>query len=172
MGPGVINLSFTVPLGASSGLTFARFRLSSAGGLLPTGAAADGEVEDYRVEILVPPERPVVSTSIVNITTLQLSWPKVTKDVNGITHLADGYYVYLNSSPYWTPAPGSYEWWLSELAGLPDPVTKDAAHLGDPSMHHFYIVRAVYTDIWGNTLESADSNREGEFEFTLVPGSP
>ena len=172
VGPGVINLSFTVPLGASPGLTFARFRLSSAGGLLPTGAAADGEVEDYRVEILVPPERPVVSTSIVNITTLQLSWPKVTKDVNGITHLADGYYVYLNSSPYWTPAPGSYEWWLSELAGLPDPVTKDAAHLGAPSMHHFYIVRAVYTDIWGNTLESADSNREGEFEFTLVPGSP
>ena len=78
----------------------------------------------------------------------------------------------MNSSPYWTPAPGSQ--WMSqwELDGLPDPVTQDAAHLGDPSVHHFYIVRAVYVDIWGNTLESADSNREGEFEFSLVPGTP
>ena len=27
---------------------------------------------------------------------------------------------------------------------MPDPVTQEADHLGDPSMHHFYIVRAVY----------------------------
>ncbi|MFC1759219.1 FG-GAP-like repeat-containing protein [Planctomycetota bacterium] len=31
--------------------TFARFRLSSSGGLAPTGPAADGEVEDYAVEV-------------------------------------------------------------------------------------------------------------------------
>ena len=34
-----------------SGNTFARLRLSSAGGLLPTGPANDGEVEDYIVTI-------------------------------------------------------------------------------------------------------------------------
>ena len=33
------------------GDTFARFRLSSVGGLPPTGPAADGEVEDYQVTI-------------------------------------------------------------------------------------------------------------------------
>ena len=33
------------------GMTYARFRLSSAGNLGPTGPAADGEVEDYYVEV-------------------------------------------------------------------------------------------------------------------------
>ena len=46
------SLSFAVPAGAAVGAqTFARFRLSSAGGLLPTGLAADGEVEDHAVDI-------------------------------------------------------------------------------------------------------------------------
>ncbi|MCL6501490.1 MAG: DUF4214 domain-containing protein [Pirellulales bacterium] len=49
------SLGFTVPVGAVEGGTYARFRLSSAGGLAPTGLAPDGEVEDYRVEILTPP---------------------------------------------------------------------------------------------------------------------
>ncbi|MDA1052613.1 MAG: GEVED domain-containing protein [Planctomycetota bacterium] len=45
-------LSFTLPSGTSAGQTAARFRLSSTGGLTPTGAAGDGEVEDYVVTIL------------------------------------------------------------------------------------------------------------------------
>ncbi|HEX8203848.1 MAG TPA: GEVED domain-containing protein [Isosphaeraceae bacterium] len=40
-----------VPAGATLGVTYARFRLSTAGGLTPTGAAADGEVEDFRVTL-------------------------------------------------------------------------------------------------------------------------
>ena len=44
-------VSFAVPAGAAPGSTYARFRLSTAGGLLPAGLANDGEVEDYRVEI-------------------------------------------------------------------------------------------------------------------------
>lgn len=46
------NLSFAVPMGATVGTSFARFRLSSAGGLSYNGLAADGEVEDYQVQIL------------------------------------------------------------------------------------------------------------------------
>jgi len=42
---------FNVPWSATLGPTFARFRLSSAGGLPTTGAAQDGEVEDYRIAI-------------------------------------------------------------------------------------------------------------------------
>ncbi len=49
---GLNIVPFTVPAGAQPGDTFARFRLSSAGGLLPTGYAPDGEVEDYRVTIV------------------------------------------------------------------------------------------------------------------------
>ena len=45
-------LSYTLPAGASVGETYARFRLSSVGGLLPTGPADDGEVEDYRHELV------------------------------------------------------------------------------------------------------------------------
>jgi uncharacterized repeat protein (TIGR01451 family) len=44
-------LTFNVPCAAVQARTYARFRLSSAGNLGPTGAAADGEVEDYTVNI-------------------------------------------------------------------------------------------------------------------------
>ncbi len=49
-GPNIV--SYTVPAGASVGDTYARFRISSAGGLDSTGPADDGEVEDYRLTIL------------------------------------------------------------------------------------------------------------------------
>lgn len=45
-------VSFTVPVGAEPAAVAARFRISTAGGLSPTGAAADGEVEDYIIELL------------------------------------------------------------------------------------------------------------------------
>ena len=44
-------LPFSVPVGAAGGQTGARFRLSTVGGLAPTGVAADGEVEDYWLTI-------------------------------------------------------------------------------------------------------------------------
>jgi len=46
---GANTVNFTVPCAAPSGDSYARFRLSSAGVATPTGAAADGEVEDYVV---------------------------------------------------------------------------------------------------------------------------
>ena len=52
---GPSSLVFQTPISAQGGNTYARFRLSSAGGLGPTGPAADGEVEDYRVFIDTPP---------------------------------------------------------------------------------------------------------------------
>ncbi len=48
---GVNELSVPLPLQATAGPTAFRFRLSSTGGLAPTGAAADGEVEDYLLTI-------------------------------------------------------------------------------------------------------------------------
>ena len=48
---GTNNLTVAVPADAAFGSTFSRFRLSSAGGLAPTGQASDGEVEDYQVTI-------------------------------------------------------------------------------------------------------------------------
>ena len=45
----------TVPTDAVAGTTYARFRISSAGGLGPIYWAPDGEVEDYQVVILPGP---------------------------------------------------------------------------------------------------------------------
>ena len=56
--PGANALSFTVPSSAALGDSYARFRLSSTGGLLPAGAAIDGEVEDYAVTLLQPVPSP------------------------------------------------------------------------------------------------------------------
>jgi hypothetical protein len=44
-------ITFSIPSWAVAGATYARFRLSSAGGLGPDGTALDGEVEDHAVEI-------------------------------------------------------------------------------------------------------------------------
>ena len=46
------RLTFDIPEDANEGTTYARFRLSSAGGLNFTGGADDGEVEDYRLTII------------------------------------------------------------------------------------------------------------------------
>jgi hypothetical protein len=45
------RFEFLVPASAVNGKQIARFRLSSAGGLSPTGLAQDGEVEDYLVQV-------------------------------------------------------------------------------------------------------------------------
>src|SRR5207237_394889 len=46
------QVSFPVPVAGYSGQTFARFRLSTFGGLGPTGLTVNGEVEDYAVRLL------------------------------------------------------------------------------------------------------------------------
>ncbi len=48
---GVNTFALPLSLLVTSGPTYARFRLSSTGGLQPSGPARDGEVEDYLVEI-------------------------------------------------------------------------------------------------------------------------
>jgi len=48
---GVHAIPVTAPLGSIAGTTFARCRISTAGGLDVTGQADDGEVEDHTVEI-------------------------------------------------------------------------------------------------------------------------
>jgi hypothetical protein len=51
---GANALTFSVPEGAKTGTTFARYRLSVEGGLTPVGGAPNGEVEDYKYAIEAP----------------------------------------------------------------------------------------------------------------------
>lgn len=53
-------ITITIPEGAAEGMTFARFRLDRNGGLDFDGAAASGEVEDYRIQLIFEPETTVV----------------------------------------------------------------------------------------------------------------
>ncbi|MEM7475115.1 MAG: GEVED domain-containing protein [Planctomycetota bacterium] len=46
------HLAYSIPAGAVSGESFARFRISETGGLNPSGIGGFGEVEDYAVSIL------------------------------------------------------------------------------------------------------------------------
>ncbi|HNS17896.1 MAG TPA: dockerin type I repeat-containing protein [Bacteroidales bacterium] len=48
---GLNTLLFQVPAGAASGMTCARFRVNLNGNLSYTGAATEGEVEDYRIMV-------------------------------------------------------------------------------------------------------------------------
>jgi len=50
------ELLFAVPIDATLGTTYVRFRVSTAGGLSPAGRALDGEVEDYQIAIVEAPE--------------------------------------------------------------------------------------------------------------------
>jgi len=58
--PTTYFLDISVPADAIAGVTYARFRLSTAGGLQPFGYASDGEVEDYLVEIVAPTGHTVI----------------------------------------------------------------------------------------------------------------
>jgi hypothetical protein len=57
------TLNYEIPAELAIGDYQARMRLSSAGGLGPTGPAADGEVEDYVVRVVDPP---TVQSVVVN----------------------------------------------------------------------------------------------------------
>jgi hypothetical protein len=54
------SVPVVIPANAKGGTTFARFRISTAGGLSALGAANDGEVEDYQITIsnVVPVAQP------------------------------------------------------------------------------------------------------------------
>ncbi len=64
---GVNLLTIVTPAGTADGITWARFRLSSEGGLQPTGMAIGGEVEDFQVQIVsVPLPEPADDAYTVN----------------------------------------------------------------------------------------------------------
>ncbi len=91
------TLTFIVPEDAVLGTTYARFRISSAGGLEPTGDAPDGEVEDLKVRIgVAAPEviSPAASEK-VNVTGTN----RVSFDWSAVPQ-AESYEVWIRSYNY------------------------------------------------------------------------
>ena len=65
---GVELLPVTIPADAVAGTTFARFRISSGGGLGPAGPASDGEVEDYAFTVYDTAPRAILVTLPMHLT--------------------------------------------------------------------------------------------------------
>ena len=61
---GVNRLPLTIPSSVTPGKSFARFHLSQAGGLAPTGLAPNGEVEDHQIQlqsqVVLPPRSAIL----------------------------------------------------------------------------------------------------------------
>ncbi|WP_197454467.1 reprolysin-like metallopeptidase [Stieleria varia] len=87
---GMQTLNYSVPAGIIIGETFARVRVSTAGGLDVTGVAPDGEVEDYKISVL--PQRSVDAfiDNANNLIVQPVSGPGLDDDItieNDGTHL-------------------------------------------------------------------------------------
>jgi VCBS repeat-containing protein len=81
---GNTTITFDIPSGATSGTTYARFRLNTGGNLGPEGAATDGEVEDYSVTLLPPAVATTpFTTSHVISTTADTTFAVVAADLDG-----------------------------------------------------------------------------------------
>lgn len=130
---GTNTLVVPVPSSAAWGNTFGRFRFSSYKGLLPTGRATDGEVEDYAFTIYQP--KPTVTLAITNIT-CNASNTVVTIKWNGESPLVyeTQYANVLSTSMTWTA-------WGPYVSSAPYMQTNSIS--GQTS--RFYRVTAPYT---------------------------
>ncbi|MBI1315204.1 hypothetical protein GC176_28265 [bacterium] len=88
--PGSNSLSINVPAGATTGVTYARFRVSTQSGLSFTGSAPNGEVEDYSL-VIYPSDPPTLdwgdAPDPLDATAGQ--YPTLAAN-NGAYHLIDG----------------------------------------------------------------------------------
>lgn len=137
-------------------------------------------------DVLVPPESGVVlvdpyladipKTPIVRIgkdlSDVQLSWAPIIGDTNYGYDLPDRYEVWHSEAPYLYAGDGVATK-VSDV-GLPPFGADgnrlsyvDAGMIGDPAVNHYYVL--VAANAAGG--RSSDSNRVGEFDFELVPGT-
>ncbi|QDV52403.1 GEVED domain-containing protein [Gimesia fumaroli] len=116
------SVSIAVPPTVVVGQVTARFRLSSAGGLSTTGAAADGEVEDYKINVLsqnftglLPdPNRPGKSALFIRGTQGD-DEIIISQNHQGLIQVKVNNVFIINpitSQPYFQPTGGIYAWGL------------------------------------------------------------
>lgn len=127
-------------------LQFSYTKLSDPNGVEIPATPADGTVE------AAPPAAPDVSISHPAATTARLQWSPVTDVAQ--------YLIYRSTAPYFTPAPSPF---ATDTASPHE----DNGAVGDPATNYYYVVRSACS----SGMKSAISNRVGEFDFTLLPGS-
>lgn len=146
-GSGALAVIHLRALGSgSSDLAFDYSRMGTRDGEVIPGGTVDGTVDASA------PTSPTLAIEKLTATTARLSW-------TGVAGAAD-YQLFRDPYAYFTPG------------GAPHASTgslsfDDSGALGDSAVNHFYVVRAVCD----NGFESAASNRVGEFDFDLYPGT-
>lgn len=100
---------------------------------------------------------------------LVLSWPAVIFDTADRATLVTTYRIWRSTQPYFDPALPDCD--CVNIANVADLIYTDAGSgdvevVGDVNVNYSYVVKAV------NAVgESSISNRVGEFDFALAPGS-
>ena len=182
---------YAVPAWAASGTSYARVRVSSAGGLGPRGQADDGEVEDYQVEILAP-----VPTNLnfwAAETVAQALGTPATQaavedfDGDGQKDLVVGYdngsqtdlYLHTQSETGDVPPRLIVQVLLTDIFSLPlsnenKPLRPDRCRPGWRLGPHR---QRPYRDGWGRDVWIGrvlwlENNGEGNFTEHVLPGSP
>jgi hypothetical protein len=124
----------------------------------PGGAA---QVTNIVLGIPSAPMPPVVTASVVNTTSLRLTWPPQAADAD--------YEVWRSAQPYVAPKVSGSHRRADLTAPYPSAtlVFTDTNAVGDPAANWFYVVRGY--GLGGDA--AADSGAVGVFNFGLVPGS-
>ncbi len=157
------SLIFAIPVGLTPGLSFARFRVSSAGGLSPLGLAADGEVEDFPTQLDVDTDRDGLGDALEAI--LLTDPNKQDSDGDGID---DGVEVVIGTDPLSSGDPADRT--DSDSDGIPDafdsaPNNPDAN--GDGIYDGFALALNQDGSIDG-PFTYADPNLDGVLDFEDV----
>ncbi len=109
----------------------------------------DGSTRDYAT--LTSEAIPFQATATATPSGLEIGW--------STGSAACQYDVHRAEAPYFAPTPST----RLATVGQP-PYTDDQSGLGNPLLHHFYLVQARCG------ASTVDTNRVGEFDFTLTPG--
>ncbi|MCP4166137.1 MAG: hypothetical protein GY759_09620 [Chloroflexi bacterium] len=120
-----------------------------------------------------PPEPPVLSIDIDAVVpaNAELSWQHVLQDIYGQPLTVHTYRIHRSTSPYFTPGGANLAQTLTGPFPAGPIVWDDPGKIGDVTQNYYYVVIAVTTDSYGTVRMSLPSNRVGEFDFGLVPGS-
>jgi hypothetical protein len=134
---GANGLCFAVPNNARMGRTYSRWRLSTFGGLSPSGLAQNGEVEDYVG--LICQKRPSVIV-ITNIAVTNLVAGGVTNQVVTINWLAEPDVAYQLET---APAMETIPMWSEQGPEVIGPANTLTVTNG-PAAHRFFRLKAPY----------------------------
>lgn len=181
LNPGPNVLTISVPPTAVFGPSYARFRLSTLGGLAPVGPAADGEVEDYRIHI----EEAMDFGDAPSITTFGTRFPTLRAE-NGPSHSSmPGMPILGNAwDPEFDGAPHPAALG-DDLAGIPDDedgvfyngAPADVAPLFSGQLNVVTIILgggpvAGFVNAWLDLNQDGDWDDPGEYVLVGVPLVP